>query len=234
MTAATLPAAAVGRLALAMQELFTVTGRLRDGRVKPADSVSFRARVKELVATANDEGVAQGYNSKDVGLAVYAAVALLDESVFNSGLAISADWARKPLQDELFGEHRAGENYFSYVDRLMQRDDSPTLADLLEVYQLCLLLGFRGKYAPGAAGGGAAGDPETLASISRRIGDRIRRIRGDVPPLSSGWRPPSGESVARARDPWVRRLLVILVIVAAAVAALYVVARLLLRAGVPT
>jgi type VI secretion system protein ImpK len=216
MTAATLPAAAVGRLALAMQELFTVTGRLRDGRVKPADSVSFRARVKELVATANDEGVAQGYNSKDVGL------------------AISADWARKPLQDELFGEHRAGENYFSYVDRLMQRDDSPTLADLLEVYQLCLLLGFRGKYAPGAAGGGAAGDPETLASISRRIGDRIRRIRGDVPPLSSGWRPPSGESVARARDPWVRRLLVILVIVAAAVAALYVVARLLLRAGVPT
>jgi type VI secretion system protein ImpK len=215
-----------------LQELFTVTGRLRDGRVKPADVGAFRTRVKELVAAANDDGVAQGYASKDVGLGVYAAVALLDESVFNSGLAISADWARKPLQDELFGEHRAGENYFAYVDRLMQRDDSPVLADLLEVYQLCLLLGFRGKYAPGAQGGDASGNPEALASISRRLGDRIRRIRGEVPPLSSGWRPPSGEAIAQARDPWVRRLLVMLLIVAAAIGALFVITRMLLASGI--
>jgi type VI secretion system protein ImpK len=152
--------------------------------------------------------------------------------VFNSGLALSADWARKPLQDELFGEHRAGENYFTYVDKLMQRDDAPVLADILEVYQLCLLLGFKGKYAPGAAGGGAAGDPEALASISRRLGERIRRIRGEVPPLSSGWRPPSGEAIAQARDPWVGRLLAVLGVVAIGVVALFGVARMMLGRGI--
>ncbi|MCU0635259.1 MAG: DotU family type IV/VI secretion system protein [Gemmatimonadaceae bacterium] len=233
MTAA-IPPVAHGRLALSLQELFTVIGRLRDGRVKPADTEAFRRRVKELVAAANDDGVVQGYSAKDVGLAVYAAVALLDESVLNSGLALSADWARKPLQDELFGEHRAGENYFAYIDRLMQRDDAPVLADLLEVYQLCLLLGFRGKYAPGAQGGPITGDAEALASIRRRLGDRIRRIRGEVPPLSTGWRPPSGETVAQARDPWVRRLLVVLLVVAALIGALFVITRLLLAGGIPS
>jgi type VI secretion system protein ImpK len=226
-------AAAHGQLALALQELFTVTGRLRDGRVQPADAEAFRRRVKELVAAANADGSAQGYGTKDVGLALYAAVALLDESVFNSGLPIAGDWARKPLQDELFGEHRAGENFFQYVDRLMQRDDTPVLADLLEVYQLCLLLGFRGRYAPGAQGGNSAGDPETLLSISRRLGDRIRRIRGEVPPLSSGWRPPAGEVVTRAQDPWVRRLLLVAGMVGAVAVALFVTYRLLLPSGLP-
>lgn len=227
------PGAVSGGLALAMQEVFTVTGRLRDGRVKPADARAFRNRVKELVASANDEGVAAGYSVKDVGLALYAAVALLDESVFNSGLDVSAEWARKPLQDELFGDHRAGENFFQHVSALMERDDSPGLADLLEVYQLCLLLGFRGKYAPRSQPGNASGDPGELSSISRRLGERIARIRGALPPLSDAWRPPAGEVVARAHDPWVRRLLIVVAMLTVATGTLFVVYRLLLPSGIP-
>jgi len=224
--------AITGQLALALQEVFTVTGRLRDGRVRPTDAKAFRNRVKELAASANDEGIAVGYSAKDVGLALYAAVALLDESVFNSGLDVSAEWARKPLQDELFGDHRAGENFFQHVSGLMQRDDSPGLADLLEVFQLCLLLGFRGKYASRAQSGTSSSDPEELASISRRLGERISRIRGELPPLSGAWRP-TGEVVATQNDPWVRRLVVVVATLAVVTGALFVLYRLLLPAGIP-
>jgi type VI secretion system protein ImpK len=221
-----------GQLALALQEVLTVTGRVRDGRVKPTDAKAFRGRVKELVASANDEGIAIGYSARDVGLALYAAVALLDESVFNSGLDVSAEWARKPLQDELFGDHRAGENFFQHVSGLMQQDDSPGLADLLEVYQLCLLLGFRGKYASRGPSATASGDPGELASISRRLGERIARIRGEPPPLSAAWRP-TGEVVATRKDPWVRRLVMLTASLAVVTGALFVLYRLSLPAGIP-
>ena len=220
-----------GQLALSLQEVLTVTGRVRDGRVKPNDAKAFRSRVKELVAAANDDGVALGYGAKDVELAIYAAVALLDESVFNSGLEVSAEWARKPLQDELFGDHRAGENFFQHVSSLMQQDDSPRLADLLEVYQLCLLLGFRGKYASRMQAGNTSGDPEELASISRRLGERIARIRGELPPLSTMWRP-TGEVVATRNDPWVRRLVMVVASLAIVTGSLFVIYRMLLPAGI--
>ena len=223
-----------GQLALTLQELFTVTGRLRDGRVRPADANSFRSKVKGLVTAANEEGIAAGYDAKDVSMALYAAVALLDESVFNSGLGVGAEWARKPLQDELFGEHKAGENFFQYVTKLMQRDDSAALADLLEVYQLCLLLGFRGKYGVRTQTGVAPGGSEDLTSLSRRLGERIHRIRGEPPPLSSGWRPPAGEVIEVQTDPWVRRLVIATATTAVVTVLMFAAYRLLLPAGIPT
>ena len=63
-------------------------------------------------------------------------VAFLDESVLNSRNPIFADWLRKPLQEELFGTHIAGEVFFQNLQQLLGRSDSPDLADLLEIYHL--------------------------------------------------------------------------------------------------
>jgi type VI secretion system protein ImpK len=87
-----------------------------------------------------------GYTSEDVRLAAFAVVALLDESALNARQPALADWARRPLQDELFGGHLAGEWFFQHVEQLLARPDSAALADVLEVHQLVLLLGFRGRY----------------------------------------------------------------------------------------
>src|SRR5688500_2719934 len=171
-----------GRLALAFQEILTVTARLRSGRQVAADAESFRAHAKQLLATAEQDGRAAGYSSEDALLAKFAAVVFLDESVLNSGQPMFAEWPRKPLQDELFGDHLGGETFFVYLQQLLERGDSSELADLLELFQLCLLLGFQGRYSVSHGG--------ELGLFAQRIGERIARIRGPLGELSPEWRPP--------------------------------------------
>src|SRR5687767_14449420 len=129
-------AATRGELALALQEAFTVAVRLRAGRQVAADAASFRVHVKQLLASADQRARAAGYDGDTVKLAVYAYIALLDESVLNSAQPMFAEWSRQPLQEEVFGEHMAGENFFRTVQELLARQDSEAVADLLEVYQL--------------------------------------------------------------------------------------------------
>ena len=203
-----------GRLALALQEILTATVRLRSGRQVAADAEAFRLHAKHVLAAAEQEARSAGYASADVRLALFAAVAFLDESVLNSGQPMFAEWPRKPLQDELFGGHLAGEVFFQYLRQLLERDDSPELGDLLEVFQLCLLLGFRGRYSLGDGGG-------ELHAFMQRAGEKIARIRGPVGELSPAWRPPADVVTTVRRDPWVRRLAVAAVACAVLVAVLF-------------
>lgn len=210
--AADASAARRGRLALALQEILTATVRLRSGRQVAADADAFRLHAKHVLAAAEQEARNAGYASADVKLALFAAVAFLDESVLNSGQPMFAEWPRKPLQDELFGGHLAGEVFFQYLRQLLERDDSPELGDLLEVFQLCLLLGFQGRYSMGDGGG-------ELHAFTQRAGEKIARIRGPLGELAPAWRPPTDAVAPVRRDPWVRRL----AITAGAVALLAVV-----------
>lgn len=186
-----------GALALALQEALTATVRLRANRQSAADAESFRAHVKQLLAGADQEARRAGYAPDDINLGLFAVVAFLDESVLNSGQPMFAEWPRRPLQEELFGEHMAGERFFQYLDQLLRRPDSDDVADLLEVYELCLVLGYRGRYS--------VGDPGDLFRLTTQIGQKIARVRG-VTRLSPHWAPPANESVPRARDPWLRPL----------------------------
>ena len=129
-------------------------------------------------------------------LAVFALVALLDETALNARHPALADWARRPLQEEMFGVHMAGEWFFQNVDQLLARPDAPRLADLLEVHQLCLLLGFRGRYG--------ASDPGALHAYASRLAERVARLRPPAGDLAPAWRPPN--DVVPTRDPWVRPL----------------------------
>ncbi|MHB1223653.1 MAG: DotU family type IV/VI secretion system protein [Gemmatimonadaceae bacterium] len=217
-------AAPHGRLALALQEILTATVRLRSGRQVAADAEGFRLHAKQVLAGAEQEARAAGHPTDDIRLALFASVVFLDESVLNSGQQMFADWARKPLQDELFGGHLGGEVFFQYLQQQLERDDSTELADLLEVFQLCLLLGFRGRYSMGDGRG-------ELQLLVQRIGEKIARIRGPLGELSPAWRPPSDRVAQVARDPWVRRLAVAAAAVGVLVVALFVVYRLTLGAG---
>ncbi len=187
---------APGRLAGALQESITAVVRLRADRQPVTDAVAFRGQMTQLLARAEQEAMAMGFSAPDARLAIFAVVAFLDESVLNARSAALADWARRPLQDELFGGHMGGEWFFQHLEQLLARPDAPELADLLEVHQLCLLLGFRGKYG--------AGDRGELHAISTRVADRLARMRGPNGDLAPAWRPPSDR--VDTRDPWLRRL----------------------------
>jgi len=103
-----------------------------------------------MLVAADREAREAGYDRDVVRLAVYAFVAFLDESVLNSPQDMFSEWPRRPLQEEVFGDHRAGETFFQNMRDLLSRPDSRALADVLEVYLLCLLLGYRGRYGSGS------------------------------------------------------------------------------------
>jgi type VI secretion system protein ImpK len=187
-----------GALAAAFQEVFTVAIRVRNRQQGAPDAESFRAHVKQLLGVADGESRRAGYDPEYVRLAVYAWIALLDESVLNSNQAIFASWPRQSLQEEVFGDHIAGENFFAHLQQLMSRQDSEDLADVLEVFLLCLLLGFRGRYAFSGEGG--------TERIQDSLLQRIRRIRGGDAPLSIAWALPTDEVMPGNRDRWVPKL----------------------------
>jgi len=136
-------------------------------------------------------------SSEDVKQAVFAVVAFLDESVLSSGNPAFANWPRSPLQAELYGRQLAGEVFFQELQKVLNRRDSVESAELLEVYYLCLLLGFKGRYA---AGGG------DLNSLKKMIQERIGHVRGPSTALSPRGCLPSDAVRLTPADPWVRRL----------------------------
>src|SRR5437763_8297043 len=139
-------------LALHFQEPLTAVVRLRANRQSVSDAESFRHHMREALKMSSEDAQRDGYSADDIKLAAFATVALLDESILNSRNPLFADWPRKPLQEELFGTHIAGETFFQNAHQLLSRDDSPEIADVLEIYHLCLLLGYRGRYSTGNTG----------------------------------------------------------------------------------
>jgi type VI secretion system protein ImpK len=174
--------------------VLTATVRLRANRQVAADAESFRVHVKQLLSGAQREARRLGYSSDDVALVLYAVVAFLDESVLNSAQPMFASWPSRPLQEEIFGGHMGGEIFFQHLRQLLSRQDSDDLADVIEVFQLCLLLGFQGRYSEADRG--------ELRGLATASAEKIRRIRGSFGELSPSWALPSGETPPRARDPW--------------------------------
>ncbi len=213
-----------GSLALALQEALTAVVRLRANRASAADAASFRAHLKQLLAAADDSARRAGYGQSEIKRAIYAVTVFLDESVLNSAQPMFADWPRQPLQEELFGGHMGGEIFFQNLRELLTRADSEDLADLLEVHQLCLLLGFKGRYSMGDSG--------ELRSLIGQTAEKINRIRGGWGPLAPNWAPSTHESVPVSADPWLRRLLVIAGGTAGFALLLFLIFKLSLRGGI--
>jgi type VI secretion system protein ImpK len=210
-----------GRLALILQEAFTAVARLHAGRQPIADASAFRGQMLQLVQRADRDASGAGYDPNDVRLAIFALVSLLDECALNSQQPAMAEWARRPLQQELFGGLMAGEWFFQQIEQLLARPDTPALADLLDVYQLCLLLGFRGRYGA---------DAGALHAVGARVSDRVSRLRGkSAEDLAPRWRP-ANDAIA-GRDVWVRRLTIGLATAAALVLVAWGVAAVSLSTG---
>ena len=125
MTPSSVPGSSAARtdnLALIFQEVLTAIVRLRSNRQELSDAESFRFYMREAIKTAIQEARNQGgYNADDIKMATLALIGFLDESVLNLRNPMFADWPRKPLQEELFGIHMAGEIFFRNLEQLMGR-----------------------------------------------------------------------------------------------------------------
>lgn len=92
-----------------------------------------------------------GIDQQDVELAAFALVAFADERIAESDGIDRAQWPF--LQYECFKTRRAGEQFFEQLQQIQGNTydyaiwKDPARAQMLEVYYLCLLLGFRGAWA---------------------------------------------------------------------------------------
>jgi len=187
-------------LALSFQELLTVGERLRSHRQQVSDPKAFREQIWEAVKIAQSEASRRGYNGDDIELALFAVIAYLDESILMLHSPVFVDWPRLPLQQQRYGHDIAGEVFFQNLQKILSRNETYELADLLEVYYLCLLLGFAGRYSIGGRG--------ELAGIMQTTADKIRRIRKGNGLISPHWMLPNDRIQAGGIDPMLKALLI--------------------------
>jgi len=211
-------------LALAFQELITVGERLRCNRQTVADAASFRAQIWAAVKAAGDQARNRGYAQEDIELATFAVIAFVDESILNLRHPIFSDWPRQPLQEERYGHHVAGEIFFQNLQKLLVRTDTAQLADLLEVYYLCMMLGFAGRYSLGGRG--------ELRAIMQQTGDKLQRIRKTSTILSPDCQPPGDQVRQVTGDSVARALLFVAIGCAVLMIALFIVFQVMLGKGV--
>lgn len=187
-------------LALLYQGFFTGIVRIQSGRQQVANADGFRRRMVEALSEVNREAIKRNYAREHTIETDFAIVAFLDEVILNSQDPCRPEWAQKPLQDELFGISVAGELFFTRLEKLLMRQDSPELADMLEVFGLCLLLGFEGRYTGGRS---------ELHVLADRVTQRIERIRRRDALLSPGGAIPAQAIAAPPPDALARTLLLI-------------------------
>jgi len=136
------------------------------------------SELQQRLMTTLDGIVAKGRNAgiPDVELAEarYALTAFMDEQILKSNWPGRAEWMNQPLQMQLYREYTAGENFFKRMTALMQRG-TPSVA--LEVYYLCLTLGFRGAY-------GITGDAHGLSAFIDAARQHVSRTL--PPPVRVG------------------------------------------------
>jgi type VI secretion system protein ImpK len=169
------------RLALLYEGILTVASRIRTGRQQLLDPEEFRHRMKKTLDQVAVTATKRGYSRRGIEEATFAVVAFLDEAILTAPDVGSINWVGKTLAEELFNERSAGELFFKRLDALRTHRDSQDLAEILEVHQLCLLLGYEGKYAGGAKG--------ELQQLMANLRERIERILGKEPELSPDVEP---------------------------------------------
>lgn len=175
--------AAGGResLALLYQGILTAIVRIQSGRERISDANAFRKRIRDVLFEIEREAIRVGYSSQDISDTTYAVIAFLDEAILNSSDPSRQQWSS--LQSELYGQAVGGNAFFDQMKRISARRDAAQLADILEVYQLCLLLGYQGRYS----------DPEyrgELKQILQDLRERVESIRGPNAALSPAAIPP--------------------------------------------
>ena len=211
-------------LALSFQELLTVGERLRSHRQQVNDANAFREQIWEAVKAAQGDALKRGYNGDDIELALFAVIAYLDESILVLHAPVFVDWPRLPLQQQRYGHDIAGEVFFQNLQKILSRSETHELADILEVYYLCMLLGFAGRYSIGGRG--------ELGSIMQQTADKIRRIRRTTGEISPRWMLPQDRVQASGTDPLLRALLIGSIACFALMIVLFVMFKLNLGSGV--
>ncbi|NHZ83221.1 DotU family type IV/VI secretion system protein [Massilia sp. CCM 8695] len=134
----------------------------------PQDNADFQHKTTQFLEEFTRGAKKQGASADDIDAAKYAFCAAVDEIILRSTFSIRDEWERRPLQLVLFGDQLAGENFYHRLESLRTRGSTHLQA--LEVFHMCLLLGFQGRYILEGS--------EKLNYLTARLGDEIANMKG--------------------------------------------------------
>jgi type VI secretion system protein ImpK len=152
---------------------------LRNGAA-PSGEPEFRERLRSFLTTFERGAQRLQASADDQYMSKFAFCALVDETILMSRLSVRDAWERKPLQLELFGEQLAGDRFYDHLEKLRQ-EGAPRI-QVLEVFHMCLLLGFQGRYVLEGS--------EKLSYLTARLGDEIASMRGKRAAFAPHWMAP--------------------------------------------
>ena len=156
----------------------------------PTDAEAFRERIRSFLSAFERGSKRLRTSAEDLYQAKFAVCALIDEAVLISRLELRDVWSRRPLQLEFFGEQLAGERFFETLEKL--RQTGAAKVQVLEVYHMCLLLGFQGKYILEGS--------EKLSYLTSRLGEEIVHLKGKRAAFAPHWAAPDRISNALRRE----------------------------------
>ena len=137
-----------------------------------------RRRIIDLLGDIEREALAAGIPAEDLKRVKFALVAFIDETLLSSDGPQQERWMSEPLQSQLYNRYDLGEVFFERLAKMREQPEAH--AEVLEVYYLCMTLGFKGKYQ--------LHEQERLREIIETTYEELRRTPG----LGTGPLSPHG------------------------------------------
>ena len=156
--------------------VFDLILRVKAGIVAPSNEL--RPQVAAMLADFEKRAERYRFNHKIVQVAKFALASFVDETVLTNNFPLRDEWEKYALQLEYFGEQLAGNKFFEKLDAMLKQIE--TTQDAVEIYYVCMLLGFKGRYG--------VYEQEKLLAIMQTTANALVKV-GKIKPveLSPHW-----------------------------------------------
>lgn len=156
--------------------VFDLILRLKAGIVAPSNDL--RPKVAALLEDFEKRAERYRFNHKIVQVSKFALASFVDETVLTNNFPLRDEWEKYPLQLEYFGEQLAGNKFFDKLQAMLKQIE--VTQDAVEIYYMCMLLGFKGRYG--------VYEQEKLLAIMQTTANALVKI-GKIRPveLSPHW-----------------------------------------------
>jgi type VI secretion system protein ImpK len=205
--------AGINPLVGAASTLLALVAQLRS-TTSHDDPAALRLQLLAWIAEFEALAGAKGVPRPKITAARYLLCTFIDEVIAQTPWGAGGTWAERNLLQEFHEERWGGEKSFQLLERLGQ--DAATNADLLELFYVCLRLGFEGRYR------GLPDGLVQLDAIAARVLEEIRpaKVAASARTLAVHWH---GVATPGHRDVSVLPLWVLLALTAGLVLGIFLV-----------
>ncbi len=156
--------------------VFDLILRVKAGIVTPSNEL--RPQIAAMLMDFEKRAERYRFNHKIIQVSKFALASFVDETVLTNNFPLRDEWEKYPLQLEYFGEQLAGNKFFEKLIAMIKQIEQT--ADAVEIYYVCMLLGFKGRYG--------VYEKEKLLAIMQSTANALVKI-GKIKPveLSPNW-----------------------------------------------